>query len=179
MCPKAEGGPSPLPPEDTQLLPATAPGRVPDGVAHSLPAAGNGRYLVWFRAHLYNHNGLGGPNAPSLHRPANSASGALGNQPLNHLPTRCRLAGHCRRSRSGRSGACALPATGHRPSRSTVSPVHSARHNRRPSIIRATRLSKVGKIGWTHVEPAIQLGLSDAAASVPPESEAEWDRFAS
>jgi hypothetical protein len=38
-------------------------------------------------------------------------------------------------------------------------------------------LSLVGKVGWSHVEEAIYLGLSDAAASVPPESEAEWDRF--
>jgi hypothetical protein len=38
-------------------------------------------------------------------------------------------------------------------------------------------LSLVGKLGWSHVEEAIYLGLSDAAASVPPESEAEWDQF--
>jgi hypothetical protein len=38
-------------------------------------------------------------------------------------------------------------------------------------------LSLVGKVGWSHVEQAIYLGLADAAASVPPESEADWDRF--
>ena len=38
-------------------------------------------------------------------------------------------------------------------------------------------LSLVGKVGWRQVEEAIYLGLADAAASIPPESEADWDRF--
>ena len=44
-------------------------------------------------------------------------------------------------------------------------------------IIAGIVLSLVGKIGWTHAERAICLGLSDAAASAPPESDAEWVRF--
>jgi hypothetical protein len=38
-------------------------------------------------------------------------------------------------------------------------------------------LSLIGKLGWRHVEEAIYLGLADAAASIPPESEADWDSF--
>jgi hypothetical protein len=38
-------------------------------------------------------------------------------------------------------------------------------------------LTLVGKVGWSHVEEAIYLGLADAGASIPPESEGDWDRF--
>ena len=40
-------------------------------------------------------------------------------------------------------------------------------------------LSLLGQLGWRHVEQAIIHGLTDAAASVPPHSEADWDRFMS
>ena len=38
-------------------------------------------------------------------------------------------------------------------------------------------LSLIGQLGWRHVEQAIIHGLTDAAASVPPRNEADWDRF--
>jgi hypothetical protein len=38
-------------------------------------------------------------------------------------------------------------------------------------------LSLLGQLGWRHVEQAIVHGLTDAAASIPPRSEADWDRF--
>ena len=38
-------------------------------------------------------------------------------------------------------------------------------------------LSLLGKLGWRQVEQAIIHGLTDAAASIPPRSEADWDRF--
>jgi hypothetical protein len=38
-------------------------------------------------------------------------------------------------------------------------------------------LSLLGQVGWRHVEQAIIHGLTDAAASVPPHNEADWDRF--
>jgi hypothetical protein len=38
-------------------------------------------------------------------------------------------------------------------------------------------LSLLGQLGWRHVEQAIIHRLTDAAASVPPRSEADWDRF--
>ena len=38
-------------------------------------------------------------------------------------------------------------------------------------------LSLLGQLGWRHVEQAIIHGLTDAAASIPPRSEADWDRF--
>jgi hypothetical protein len=40
-------------------------------------------------------------------------------------------------------------------------------------------LSLLGQLGWRHVEQAIIHGLTDAAASVPPHSEPDWDRFMS
>jgi hypothetical protein len=43
--------------------------------------------------------------------------------------------------------------------------------------IAGTMLSIVGQLGWRHVEDAIFHGLTDAAASVPPHNEADWDRF--
>jgi hypothetical protein len=38
-------------------------------------------------------------------------------------------------------------------------------------------LSLLGQLGWRQVEQAIIQGLTDAAASVPARSEADWDRF--
>ena len=38
-------------------------------------------------------------------------------------------------------------------------------------------LSLLGQLGWRHVEQAIIHGLTDAAASIPPHGEADWDRF--
>jgi hypothetical protein len=38
-------------------------------------------------------------------------------------------------------------------------------------------LSLLGQLGWRQVERAIILGLTDAAASVPARSEADWDSF--
>ncbi len=38
-------------------------------------------------------------------------------------------------------------------------------------------LSLLGQLGWRQVEQAIIHGLTDAAASVPARSEADWDRF--
>ena len=38
-------------------------------------------------------------------------------------------------------------------------------------------LALVGKVGWSHVEEAIYMGLADAGASIPPGSEADWDKF--
>jgi hypothetical protein len=38
-------------------------------------------------------------------------------------------------------------------------------------------LSLLGQLGWRPVEQAIIHGLTDAGASVPAHSEADWDRF--
>jgi hypothetical protein len=38
-------------------------------------------------------------------------------------------------------------------------------------------LSLLAQLGWRHVEQAIIHGLTDAAASIPPLSEADWDMF--
>jgi hypothetical protein len=38
-------------------------------------------------------------------------------------------------------------------------------------------LSLLGQLDWRHVEQAIIHGLTDAAASIPPHSEADWGRF--
>ena len=38
-------------------------------------------------------------------------------------------------------------------------------------------LSLLGQLVWRHVEQAVIHGLTDAAASIPPRSEADWDRF--
>ena len=38
-------------------------------------------------------------------------------------------------------------------------------------------LALLGQLGWRQVEQAIIQGMTDAAASVPAGSEADWDRF--
>ena len=38
-------------------------------------------------------------------------------------------------------------------------------------------LSLVKQLGWPNVTDAIYRGLADAAASVPPQCEADWDDF--
>jgi hypothetical protein len=38
-------------------------------------------------------------------------------------------------------------------------------------------MSIIGRLGYRHVEEAIISGLTDAAASVPPHNEADWDAF--
>jgi hypothetical protein len=38
-------------------------------------------------------------------------------------------------------------------------------------------LSIIGQLGYHQVEEAILHGLTDAAASVPPRNEADWDEF--
>jgi len=43
--------------------------------------------------------------------------------------------------------------------------------------IAGTMLSIIGQLGFRHVEEAIVHGLTDAAASVPPHNEADWDGF--
>jgi hypothetical protein len=43
--------------------------------------------------------------------------------------------------------------------------------------IAGTMLSLMRQLGWRHVEEAILRGLTDAAASVPPHNEADWDQF--
>ena len=43
--------------------------------------------------------------------------------------------------------------------------------------ITGTMLSIIGQLGFHHVEEAILHGLADAAASVPPHNEADWDGF--
>ena len=43
--------------------------------------------------------------------------------------------------------------------------------------IAGTMLSIIGQLGFRQVEEAIVHGLTDAAASVPPHNEADWDEF--
>jgi hypothetical protein len=43
--------------------------------------------------------------------------------------------------------------------------------------IAGTMLSIIGQLGYRQVEEAIVHGLTDAAASVPPHNEADWDEF--